>query len=138
MAELDEIISLCWEEKHFLKEFQLRVEYAENGESKLISPIRKEICNNFGSPHGGFYMTLCDMAATLAAYTDGRRYVTQNCSIQFLGAPHSEQVIAKGSVLHRGKTVTGVRTEITDETGKLICEGLFSMFAVQKQFSSTK
>ncbi len=83
-------------------------------------------------------MTLCDMTAAFAAYTDGRCYVTQNASLQFLGTPHSKGVIAEGTVLHRGKTVTSVRVEVLDESGKLLCEGLFSMYAVQKQFSLSK
>lgn len=136
MSELDEIIRLSMEQANFLRDFHLEVLLVEKDHVRLAAPVGPEVCNNYGYAHGGFYMSLADVTAGLTAFTDGRRYVTQNASFQFLGNIRCGTAYAEGTVLHRGRTVTGVRVEITDENGKLLCEGMISMFSVQMQFSA--
>lgn len=46
--------------------------------------IRPESLNPFGMVHGGALCTLADNAAGMAAHTDGRLYVTQSSTFQFV------------------------------------------------------
>ncbi len=135
MTDLEKILCLSNDNRHFLRDFCMELVSEELNHVKISAQVQQSVCNNYGYAHGGFLMTLSDVAAGLTAFTDGRNYVTQSSNFQFLGNVKSGMVLAEGTVLHRGKTVTSVRVEVTDESGKLLCEGLFSMFCVQKQFA---
>lgn len=138
MTELEKLLNLSADKMHFLQSFHLDAVSIEIDHVKISAQVQEEVCNNYGFAHGGFLMTLSDVAAGLTSFTDGRNYVTQSSNFQFLGNVQSGTVIAEGTVLHRGKTVTSVRVEVTDENGKLLCESLFSMFCVQKKFPTTE
>lgn len=86
--------------------------------------------NGAGNVHGGLFLTLADTAAGLAALTDGRRYVTQSCSFNFIRPMNQGKIIADGYVIHRGRTMAVTRAVLTDENGTLIAEGTFNMFHV--------
>lgn len=134
MTELEKQLNDYVGRAHFMKDYCLSLVSAEKGHVRLSAPVSQRILNNFGVVHGGFYMSISDTAAGLAALTDGRHYVSQNASYQFLGNVTEGTVFLEATVLHCGKTVVSVRTEVFDASGKLLCEGLFSMFAVQKEF----
>lgn len=101
----------------------------------IKTTVRPEIVNNYGMVHGGVLLNLADNVAGLAAYIDGRHYMTQNCGFQFLANTNHGDVFAAATVLHRGRTVASIRVEITDENGRLLSEGLFSMFHVEREFT---
>lgn len=92
-----------------------------------IQPFHRNI---HGILHGGYILLLADCAAGLTAYTDGRGYVTQSQNFNFIRSVASGKVYATGKVVHRGRTVVVVRVQVTDETGRLLGDGTFNMFAV--------
>ncbi len=134
MTEIERRLHERVDNTPFMKDNRLSILRAELGRVQVSAPIRPQLRNNYGIVHGGFYMSMADTTAGLAALTDGRKYVTQNASLQFLGNVSDGTLYAEGTVLHAGRTVCSVRVEIRSEDGKLLCEGLFSMFAVEMPF----
>ena len=88
--------------------------------------------NPFGSVHGGAFFTLADVAAGMAARTDGRGYVTQQASVQFLRAARAGRITARANVLHRGGTVCLIEVRITDEADKLLFLSTFNFYCVRR------
>lgn len=134
MTEIERRLHERVDNTPFMKDNRLSILRAEPGHVQVSAPVRPQLRNNYGIVHGGFYMSMADTTAGLAALTDGRKYVTQNASLQFLGNVSDGTLYAEGTVLHVGRTVCSVRVEIRNEDGKLLCEGLFSMFAVEMPF----
>ena len=64
--------------------------------------IRPESLNPFGMVHGGALCTLADNAAGVAAHTDGRLYVTQSSTFNFLKNQGSGTIYATARVRHPG------------------------------------
>ena len=122
----------------FMKNYGFVIEEARLDYARLSAPVTDAVRNNYGVVHGGVLMTMADNAAGVAAFTGGQHFVTQNSSFQFLSNIDTGPIFAEATVLHRGRTVASVRVEITDQTGKLLCEGLLSMFVVQKKFEPVR
>lgn len=104
-----------------------RPDYAE-----AILEIKPETLNSFGSVHGGAFFTLADVCAGMAARTDGRGYVTQQASVQFLRGAKEGRITARAQVLHRGGTVCLIEVRITDAADRLLFLGTFNFYCVRK------
>lgn len=92
---------------------------------------RPELLNPMGMLHGGLLYTLADCCCGVAARTDGRLYVTQNGSLNYIHNVSLGAVHAESRVLHRGRTVCTVDVRIySDETATLLAAGMFTMFAM--------
>ena len=94
--------------------------------------VTPETMNPFGSVHGGAFFTLADVAAGMAARTDGRGYVTQQASVQFLRAAKQGTITARARVLHRGGTVCLIEVRITAEADKLLFLSTFNFYCVRR------
>lgn len=110
---------------NFIEVNTVRRDYAE-----LFIDIRRETTNSYGFVHGGAFFTMADCCAGMTARTDGRRYVTQDASVQFLHNTGSGRITACGTVLSRGKRVCVVEVRVADEAGGLLFHGTFSMFCI--------
>lgn len=94
--------------------------------------IVPESRNPFGNVHGGALFTLADVCAGVTARTDGRCYVTQAASVQFLRGAKEGRVTARGSVIRRGRTVCIIEVRITDADGELLFLGTFTFFCTSR------
>lgn len=92
--------------------------------------IRPESLNPFGMVHGGALCTLADNAAGVAVHTDGRLYVTQSSTFNFLKNQGSGTIYATARVRHRGRTTALVAVDITGDNGRLLSTAEFTMFCV--------
>lgn len=92
--------------------------------------ICRESTNIYHVVHGGAFFTMADCCAGLCARTDGRDYVTQDASVQFIHNVGEGTVTARGKVLSRGRHVCLVNVAITAENGPLLFHGTFSMYCI--------
>ncbi|NCC68986.1 MAG: PaaI family thioesterase, partial [Clostridia bacterium] len=86
--------------------------------------------NPLGAMHGGAYFTMADCAASAAARSNGMQYVTLNSSFEFIRSVKEGTVCATAKVRHRGRTICLVAVEVTNEEGRLLAEGKFTMFCM--------
>ena len=87
--------------------------------------IRPESRNSYGMVHGGALYSMADNAAGTAAHSDGRHYVTQTGSLNFLDNRPSGIIRAAARVVRRGDSTVFVNVEITGEDGGLLATGSF-------------
>jgi len=121
------------EKNHFANLAHIRVESADEETVVLAMEVHSDCTNHLGFVHAGALYTIAENAAGAAAFhRDGRRYVTQGGNIHYLGNQTGGTLYATARVIHGGKSTCLVRTEVTGETGKLLCTGEFSFFCVDK------
>jgi len=108
---------------------ELSVLELDRAECRLT--LRPESTNPSGMLHGGALYTMADSTAGSAAHSDGRIYVTQDSSMNYLSNIKEGTAVAVGTVVHRGKTTCLVNVDITAEaTGKLMATGRFTFFCI--------
>jgi len=93
--------------------------------------VREESLNPLDMVHGGALYTMADCASGMAAGTDGRSYVTQAGSLNFLspGGP-TGTIEARAQVRRRGQNTCFVTVDITDSSGTLLASGTFTFFCI--------
>ena len=83
--------------------------------SEISMKITHGVTNLMGMVHGGMLYALADVVTGLTARADGRKYVTQSAHINFIRNVSEGTVYAKGILIRRGRSITIVRSEVTDE-----------------------
>ena len=85
--------------------------------SEISMKITHGVTNLMGMVHGGMLYALADVVTGLTARADGRKYVTQSAHINFIR-------------IRRGRSITIVRSEVTDEKGNLLADVTVDMFCL--------
>ncbi|MCI8397903.1 MAG: PaaI family thioesterase [Oscillibacter sp.] len=108
------------------------LETLEPDHAVCLLDIRKESLNPYGMVHGGNLYALADEAAGTAAHSDGRHYVTQNGTLNFLNNRPRGIIRAEAKVRHRGRSTVLIDVEIRSEDAALLATGTFIYFRVDK------
>lgn len=116
----------------FARHIGIEVTAAREDYAETTLQLTPETMNLYGVVHGGALFTLADVCAGMAARTDGRTYVTQQASVQFLRSAQAGLATARGRVLHRGGTVCLIQVEITDEEGRLLLVSTFNFYCIHR------
>lgn len=116
----------------FMNHNYMEMELLEPDHAVFKLEIREESRNTFGMVHGGALYSLADNATGCAAHTDGRHYVTQGSSFNFLRNQPEGTVYADAKVRHRGGTTCLIDVEVTGDGGKLLASGSFTYFCVDR------
>lgn len=103
--------------------------------AEMYLDILPETLNTFGRVHGGAFFTLADSCAGRTARLDGRLYVTQDASVQFIHNVTAGRLTAHGSVVSRGRHVCVVLVTICGEGGTLLFHSTFTMYCVDADAS---
>jgi uncharacterized protein (TIGR00369 family) len=104
----------------------VRVEEVTAEQTVLRMDWRADLCTAGGILHGGALMTLADCAgaacafAGLAASAPGARTTTIESGTHFFGAVRAGTVTATARPVHTGRSTIVVRTELRDDSGKLV------------------
>ena len=101
---------------------ELREDYA-----RIRLPFRSELLQPAGVVHGGVIATLVDsvfVPAIGAGYPERRRYSTVDLAVQYLGAVTSEDLLAEGWVVKRGRSIVFCAAEVrASPSGELVATG---------------
>lgn len=100
--------------------------------AELYLDVVHDSTNPYGQVHGGAMFTMADCCAGRVARLDGRLYVTQDASVQFIHNVSSGRITARGTVLSRGRKICLVEVKITDEKGGLLFHSVFSMYCIRQ------
>ena len=99
--------------------------------------IPRDTTNISASVHGGAsltpFFTMADCCAGLTARSDGRQYVTQNASVNFIHNVKAGHLTARGRTVSRRRHICVVAVEITDETDTLLFSSTFSMYCISAE-----
>ncbi len=109
----------------FAKYNHVRLAVVERDHVEVYLDIVPESLNARGTVHGGAYFAMADACAGIVSRTDGRMYVTQTATVQYLRAATEGRLTAVGTVLHRGRTSCLVEVRILGEDEKTVFIGTF-------------
>ncbi|MBR3367126.1 MAG: PaaI family thioesterase [Lachnospiraceae bacterium] len=113
------------EKNLFAKYNHVRLSVVERDHVEVYLDIVPESLNARGTVHGGAYFAMADACAGIVSRTDGRMYVTQTATVQYLRAATEGRLTAVGTVLHRGRTSCLVEIRIAEDSGKPVFMGTF-------------
>ena len=133
MNELQAKTEKRLETNSFMNHNFMELEFLEPDHAIFKLEIREESRNTCGMVHGGALYSLADNATGSAAHTDGRHYVTQNGSLNFLRNQPEGTIYADARVRHRGGTTCLIDVNITGEDEKLLATGSFTYFCVDRK-----
>ena len=101
--------------------------------SNNTAEVMTDTTNIYGYVHGGAFFTMADCCAGLTARSDGRQYVTQNASVNFIHNVKAGHLTARGRTVSRRRHICVVAVEITDETDTLLFSSTFSMYCISAE-----
>ena len=92
-------------------------------------PLRPELMNRYGIPHGGVYAALLDTVMGFAGSHTGdgaRRQMVMTLSLttNFLARPAGERLLAEGRRTGGGRSTYFAEGELTDERGAIVATGV--------------
>jgi uncharacterized protein (TIGR00369 family) len=99
------------------------VEQVEGGESTLWLDVEERHSNPMGTVHGGIICDLADAAMGTAYFStldEGESFTTLELKINFLRPFWTGRLVARGRVVHRGRTVGMSECDVEDADGRLI------------------
>ena len=101
----------------------------EDGEAEVHWQAKPDHLNRFGSVHGGALSGLIDTVAAIASLTKMKRIVTIELNISYIKSANiSTKIIAKGKVIHAGRSLLRTSVELMNEDGELLTRGNLTFF----------
>ena len=107
----------------FYRHLGLELEALADGKSAIRLPFRKEYANTRGEVHGGAIATLVDAAMSQAVRStveQGALVATISMTLNYL-APGVGDLLCRGTVVRRGRSLSFVEAEVTDAGGHAVC-----------------
>lgn len=117
-------------ENPFMQYNHIEIVSVTSDSAVMSLDIRRDTTNIYGYVHGGAFFTMADCCAGLTARSDGRQYVTQNASVNFIHNVKTGHLTARGRTVSRRRHICVVAVEITDETDTLLFSSTFSMYCI--------
>ena len=114
----------------------LGVEGVEAGSDSVVlrGTWAPEHCTAAGILHGGYLMSLADMAAAMLAYLNvpaGGTTATIEAKTNFLAAVRSGAVTARAEVVHAGRRTIVLQVDTTDDAGRLVARTLQTQAVIE-------
>ncbi len=122
----DEIDGAGWESPYaFARHIGMDLTSWTRDRAVITLPIRPQIGNRHGIPHGGVHAAMLDTAMGYAGcYTgdpDARRYcLTLNLSVNYVGRATGDVLIATGVRTGGGRKTFFAEGQLRDESGALV------------------
>lgn len=108
------------------------VDQWRDGFVQISAEVKPEFQNSQSAPHGGFIMSMADVAASFAGvfcpHADRRRYAsTLSMNTNFLGVAKTSRLVATGVVTAAGRKVFYSQVTIEDSDGNAVasCQAVF-------------
>ena len=83
-------------ENPFMQYNHIEIVSVTSDSAVMSLDIRRDTTNIYGYVHGGAFFTMADCCAGLTARSDGRQYVTQNASVNFIHNVKAGHLTARG------------------------------------------
>ena len=122
------------ETNRFLRMLGARITNIEEGSATVELEPSEDEQNPSGAVHGGCLFTIADIAAGTAACAYGFHAVTVSSSFHYLNPGlGTTKLIATSRELKRGKRILFYEVDVTNQDGKLLCSGQFTIMLLGKE-----
>lgn len=104
---------------------------ANRGKCDMKLDITSDMLNVHHMIHGGVLFTLADSASGASCVSLGKKIVTLNSTINYIKAIGTGTILARGEVIHAGKSTMVTNVHIYEQSSKkLLCTASFTMFVI--------
>lgn len=123
---MDEIDGASWENPYaFARLIGLRLTSWTRDRAVITLPIRPEIGNRHGIPHGGVHAAMLDTCMGYAGCYTGQRdtrlyCLTLNLNVNYVGRATGTTLTAEGRRMGGGRKTFFAEGQLRDETGALV------------------
>jgi len=102
-----------------------------DGEAEIHWQAKPDHLNRFGAVHGGALAGLIDTVGAIATLTKLKRIVTTELNVSFVKAADiTTKIIARGQVLHAGKTLIRTQVHLYNDQKQLLTTGQLTFFVL--------
>lgn len=116
-ATIDEVREFFRGDRFAYEALSPVIEEARRGYAKVRLDIAPSHRNVYGNLMGGATFTLCDYAFSIAACIGQPPTVTTNCSIDYLGVPKTDTVVAEAVIEKAGRSLAFGIVRVRDSAG---------------------
>lgn len=95
--------------------------------------LAPESMNLYGNVHGGLMFSMADVACGITARIDGNEYVTQSTHMNYLRNTIGNEIYCDTEIVKRGRTMVIVHFRITDDSDRLLADGVIDMIRIDKK-----
>ncbi|MGV0045015.1 PaaI family thioesterase [Mycobacterium colombiense] len=104
---------------------------SEEGRVVVRMPYTELADNGGGTPHGGAIATLLDTTGAAAVwnghdYSRGTRGSTVSLTVNYLGSPRDEAVVATGRCVRRAKELNFATVDAVSESGRPVASAVLT------------
>lgn len=136
-ANYDQKVRDSFHAQQFMHFIGAVLEGLEPGQCRIRLPFKPELSQHDGFFHAGIITTLADNAAGFAAYTlmpADASVLTVEFKMNFLSPGDGDYLLARGSVIKAGRTLTVCRSQVwtnRDGEDRLCATALLTMMALK-------
>ncbi len=110
---------------------EVRNDELRPGFVRNVVTVPPEAANLYRAAHGGFLMQLVDVASCMAAWSLGRRVVTQQVSLNFVHEVRlGDTATIEAEVVHSGNSTVLIEAAIRDSTGRICLLSTAMLFVI--------
>jgi 1,4-dihydroxy-2-naphthoyl-CoA hydrolase len=134
----EKILSVCNEVSKNTLMQTLDIEYIDVGENFLLArmPVTPKVHQPDGILHGGATVALAESVASAASYifVDAQKFSVRGIEISanHVRGISEGYVMARASLLHKGRTTQLGEIQVTDESGRLVSHCKLTTLAIPK------
>lgn len=116
-ATIDEVREFFAHDRYATAACGAVIEEAGPGYARVGLNVREIHLNGMGSLMGGVSFTMADFAFAVASNVGQPPTVSTNCSIDFLGTPKTDALVAVCRMEKDGRTLCFARVDVEDSAG---------------------
>ncbi|MDO5537336.1 MAG: PaaI family thioesterase [Desulfovibrionaceae bacterium] len=121
------------------KLFQMKIEEASQGYSRVTMPVTDITTNGMGFVHGGVLYSLADIAFGAASnFGEKTGTVTLSSHISYLSPGRKGPIVAEAKALRTGRHVVLYNIDIHDADGRHLAHATFEGFRTDFAFTNVK
>lgn len=134
----EKILSVCNEVSKNTLMQTLEIEYIDVGDNFLLArmPVTSKVHQPDGILHGGATVALAESVASAASYifVDAQKFSVRGIEISanHVRGISEGYVMARASLLHKGRTTQLWEIQVTDESGRLVSHCKLTTLAIPK------
>ena len=134
----EKILSVCNEVSKNTLMQTLEIEYIDVGDNFLLArmPVTSKVYQPDGILHGGATVALAESVASAASYifVDAQKFSVRGIEISanHVRGISEGYVMARASLLHKGRTTQLWEIQVTDESGRLVSHCKLTTLAIPK------
>lgn len=130
----EEILREIYENNEYMQTLGIELLEIRTGYTKARMKVKKEICNPYGSVHGGCLFSLADIIAVIAGSTYGNFTSTVSGNMNYVSpAMNTEYIYCTAEVVRQGKKISVYNVTLVNDDEEILENGSFTLYTLKEK-----